>query len=226
MIRTAFPKNLKTASINRIETMAGSEHISTPANDSATAVVGIAASAGGFNALKTVLLELPADLLAAVLIVQHIAPQYPSHLAELLTPFSTLHIKQAVERDTLSKGTIYIAPPDKHLVVNVDKLLHLTRAEKVLYVRPSANVLFNSIAETFGDHAIGIVLTGMGSDGANGVKAIKSMGGKVIVQDQATSAFFSMPNAAISTGSVDEILPLNDITAALVRLLSSFNNEV
>ena len=119
----------------------------------------------------------------------------------------------------MEHGTVYIAPPDKHLLANADRTLSLTQSELVHFVRPSADLLFESVAAAFRERAIAVVLTGSGSDGAMGVKAIKKMGGTVIAQDEETSEFFSMPSAAISTGQVDFILPVDEIPQALVALV-------
>jgi two-component system chemotaxis response regulator CheB len=109
-------------------------------------------------------------------------------------------------------------PPNRHLLVNPDGSLSLSQSELVHFVRPSADLLFESVAASYKDRAIAVVLTGTGSDGVMGIQAIKKMGGTVIVQDQQTSEFFGMPGAAIQSGNVDFILPLDEI-AALVTLV-------
>jgi two-component system chemotaxis response regulator CheB len=130
-----------------------------------------------------------------------------------------LKVKQAEEGNRLSPGTAYIAPPNRHLLVNPDGTLSLSQSELVHFVRPSADLLFESVAASFKDRAIAVVLSGTGSDGSMGVKAIKKMGGTVIVQDEKTSEFFGMPGAAMQTGSVDFVLPLEEIPSALVTLV-------
>ena len=115
---------------------------------------------------------------------------------------------------------MYVVPPDHHLLVNADGSLSLTRTELVHFVRPSADLLFDSAAASFGPRAIGVVLTGTGSDGAFGVEAIKRVGGTVIAQDEATAEFFGMPGAAIKTGAVDFVLPLEQIPEALTSLVA------
>ena len=116
-------------------------------------------------------------------------------------------------------GRVFIAPPNRHLLVNSDATISLSQSELVHFVRPSADLLFESVAASYKDRAIAVVLTGSGSDGSMGVRAIKKMGGTVIVQDEKTSEFFGMPGAAIQTGSVDFILPLAEISPALVTLV-------
>jgi two-component system, chemotaxis family, protein-glutamate methylesterase/glutaminase len=130
-----------------------------------------------------------------------------------------LPVKEAREGDVLLAGTIAIAPPNKHLLVNPDGTLSLSSSELVHFVRPSADLLFESLAASYRDRAIAVVLTGSGADGGMGVRAIQKMGGTVIAQDQATSAFFGMPDTAIKTGCVDFILPLDEIAPALVTLV-------
>ena len=140
-------------------------------------------------------------------------------MAEILNRHSRLPIKLASDGDCLQPGAVFIAPPDRHLLVNADGSLSLSRTELVHFVRPSADLLFESVAASFRDRAIAVVLTGTGSDGATGVQAIKKMGGTVIVQDEGTAEFFGMPNAAIKTGAVDFILALNEIGPALTKLI-------
>ena len=140
-------------------------------------------------------------------------------MADILSRRTQLKVKQAEESDFLQAGTVYIAPPDRHLLVNQDGSLSLTQSELVHFVRPSADLLFESVAASHKESAIAVVLTGTGSDGAMGVQAIKKMGGTVIAQDQKSAEFFGMPGAAIQTGSVDFILPLEEIPPALVTLV-------
>ena len=182
-------------------------------------IVALASSAGGLTALSTVLSALPADFPATMVVVQHLDPRHRSLMADILERRTSLRVKQAAEGDCLEPSTIYIAPPDRHLLVNVDGTLSLSQSELVHFVRPSADLLFESVAASYRDRAIAVVLTGTGSDGVMGVQAIKKMGGTVIAQDEKTAEFFGMPGAAIHTGSVDFVLPLDEIGAALVTLV-------
>jgi two-component system chemotaxis response regulator CheB len=182
-------------------------------------IVAIAASAGGLTAQIKVLSTLPAEFPAAIAIVQHISPEHPSFMAEILSRRTDITVKQAQEGDDLTPGTAYIAPPNRHLLVNDDGTLSLSQSKLVHFLRPSADLLFESVAATYKERAIAIVLTGTGSDGAMGVEAIKKMGGTVIVQDVKTAEFPGMPSAAIQTGNVDFILPLDEISRVLVTLV-------
>jgi two-component system chemotaxis response regulator CheB len=191
----------------------------------ATDAVLVAASAGGLSALTSVLSELPADFSAAVAIVQHIEPHHRSMLAEILGRSCALPVTQAADGQRFEPGVVHVAPPDHHLLVDSDGSLTLTRTELVHFVRPSADLLFESGAASFGNRAIGIVLTGTGSDGSLGVEAIKRRGGIVLAQDEATSDFFGMPGAAIDSGAVDFVLPLEQIAEALISLVSERRGE-
>ncbi|HCF28341.1 MAG TPA: chemotaxis protein CheB [Cyanobacteria bacterium UBA11049] len=183
-------------------------------------LIAICASAGGLNALSQVLYALPGDFPAAIVIVQHVSPQHSSTIADILSRRTQLQVKFADVKDVLRPGTVYIAPPDQHLLVNSDNTLCLSRSELVHYVRPSADLLFESVAASFKQRAIAVILTGTGSDGAIGVRAIKQMGGKVIAQDRTTAEFFAMPEAAINTGDVDLVVPLNEIATKLINLVT------
>ena len=140
-------------------------------------------------------------------------------MADILSRRTVLQVKQAAEGESLCPGTVYIAPPNRHLLVNPDGTLSLSQSELVHFVRPSADLLFESVAASYRERAIAVVLTGTGSDGTMGVEAIKKMNGTVIAQDRETSEFFGMPSAAIHSGRVDFILPLNEIPTALVTLV-------
>jgi two-component system chemotaxis response regulator CheB len=138
-------------------------------------------------------------------------------MADILSRRTALEVKQAEEGDRLNPATAYIAPPDRHLLVNPDATLSLSQSELVHFVRPSADLLFESVAASFKDRAIAVVLSGTGSDGSMGVKAIKTMGGTVIAQDEKSSEYFGMPGAAAK--DADFVLPLEEIAPALVTLI-------
>jgi two-component system chemotaxis response regulator CheB len=182
-------------------------------------IVALAASAGGLTALSRVLAVLPADFPAVIVVVQHLDPRHRSLMADILSRRTSLRVKQAEEGEQVSPATVYIAPPNRHLLVNSNGTLSLTQSELVHFLRPSADLLFESVAASYRERAIAVVLTGTGSDGAMGVQAIKKMGGTVIAQDEESAEFFGMPSAAIHSGSVDFVLPLGEIPAALVTLV-------
>lgn len=182
-------------------------------------IVAVASSAGGLAALTSLLSGLPASFPASVLLVQHLDPRHRSLLADMLNRSTELPVKMAESGDRLTGGFVFVAPPNYHLLVDPGGTLSLTQSELIHFLRPSADVLFESVASSFPGRAIAVVLSGTGSDGARGVKAIKKTGGTVIAQDQDTSEFFGMPSAAIATGSVDIVLPLALIASALVALV-------
>jgi two-component system chemotaxis response regulator CheB len=187
---------------------------SAPAFD----VVAVAASAGGLLAINEILSNLPADFPAAILVVQHLDPRHRSLMADILARRTTLKVREAREGDRLAAGTVLVAPPDRHLLLNPDGSVSLSQSELVHFLRPSADLLFESVAASRRERAIALVLSGSGSDGAMGVRAIKKTGGTVIIQDQKTSQFSGMPWAAIQTGTADFILPLEEIAGALRSL--------
>lgn len=182
-------------------------------------IVAFAASAGGVFALAEVLGKLPADLPAAIVVVQHLDPRHLSQMPQIFGRRSNLPVVQASDRMQVLPGHVYLAPPDRHILIHHGGTVSLTQTELVNFVRPSADVLFESVAAAYGSRAIAVVLTGAGQDGSMGVTAIKKRGGTVLVQDEATSEFFGMPSAAIRTGIVDFVLSLDEIPAALVALL-------
>jgi two-component system, chemotaxis family, protein-glutamate methylesterase/glutaminase len=184
-------------------------------------VVALAASAGGLSALSEVLAALPSDFPAPIVLVQHLDPKHRSMMAEILGRRTKLQVRQAAEGDRIAPGGVWVAPPAHHLLVNGDGTLSLTRTELVHFVRPSADLMFESMAAGFRDRSIAVVLTGTGMDGEMGVRAVKSVGGTVIAQDQGTSDYFGMPGAAIKTGCVDFILPLDKIAGTLIALVLS-----
>ncbi|MFG2793051.1 chemotaxis protein CheB [Streptomyces sp. NPDC048419] len=184
-------------------------------------VVAVASSAGGIHALGALLGALDAELPVPLLIVQHLDPHHRTVIAEVLARRTEMNVKLAEDHERIVSGTVYIAPPDRHLLVRPGGLLDLTDSERVHFVRPSADLLFESVAAAYGPQAIACVLTGTGRDGAQGVDAVKSRGGTVIVQDPATSEFSGMPEAAVGTGPVDFVLPLEEIAAMIGELVDT-----
>lgn len=179
-------------------------------------LVAVVASAGGINALEQVLGPLPRDLDASVVVLLHLTPEHPSMLARVLGRRTGLAVREAADGDLLEAGTVFVAPPDAHLLVTADGALRLESSELVHYVRPSADVLLLSIAKEHEGRCLAIVLSGTGIDGAAGAAAVHVAGGRVLAQDEGTSQHFGMPGAAIAAGGVDEVLPLEEIGAAVI----------
>lgn len=184
-------------------------------------VAAVAASAGGVGAVGRLLADLAPDFPVPVVIVQHLDPRHETMIADVLGRQSTLRVKLAEHGEHLRVGTAYVAPPDHHLLVDADGLLTLSHSELVHFVRPSADLLFESIAGAYGDRAIACLLTGTGRDGATGVTAIHARGGTVIVEDPETADFTGMPRAAIATGEVDHVVPLGEIAALMSDLVGT-----
>lgn len=184
-------------------------------------IAAVAASAGGVVGLGRLLGDLREDFPIPIVIVQHLDPRHKTVIAEVLGRRSQLAVKLAEEGEIIKPGTVYIAPPDHHLLVGPGGMLTLTRSELVHFVRPSADLLFESVAGAYGDRALACLLTGTGRDGAMGVTAIHSRGGTVIVQDPATAEFAGMPRGAIATGEVDFVLPLEEIAAVMGHLVET-----
>ena len=167
----------------------------------------------------TILSKLPANFPAAIVIVQHLDPSHRSWMADILGRRTALTVKEAQNNEAIHPGTAYIAPPDRHLLVTNKGTLLLTETHVVQYVRPSADILFESVAVVYGSKAIGVILTGSGKDGATGAQILKHSGGIVIAQDEQSSQYFGMPSAAIETGSVDFVVPLEEISEKLLALV-------
>jgi two-component system chemotaxis response regulator CheB len=177
-------------------------------------VVAIAASTGGPAALAKVLSGLH-GLRASVLVVQHLHAEFVGGLVDWMTQVSPLPVRLARANEHLEPGAVYIGPGDLHLKLGPGHRIVLT-PEPVTLHRPSANELFRSVADHAGADGIGVVLTGMGSDGAAGMLALREAGGMTIAQDEATSAVFGMPGAAVHNGAVVKVVPLDQIAGAIL----------
>jgi len=182
-------------------------------------IIVIGSSAGGINALKEVLSRLPADLPAAVIIVQHLQSGRLTRLPQYLDRMSSLRVCLAEHGAALLPGLAYLAVPGKHIRIE-NKSLVLDNDEKLNYVRPSADILFISAARAYGSRVIGVILTGTGKDGAAGCQKIKEKGGVIIAQNEKSSQYFGMPLNAIETDCVDYILDIKEIAGKIVELVT------
>jgi two-component system chemotaxis response regulator CheB len=186
-----------------------------------TVVVAIASSTGGPAALQEVIPHLPADLNAAYLIVQHLPAGFTRSLASRLDHSSALTVREAQAGDALERGLVLIAPGGRHLELDAKGRVVLNDDPPLWGVRPAADVMMRAVAARFGPRALGVVLTGMGCDGALGVKAIKGAGGLCLAQDEASCVVYGMPRAAFETGVLAQVVPLPDMAAAIARQIAA-----
>lgn len=197
-----------------------SSKIEKPKLTTSLKTVVIASSTGGPKALSYIIPQIPKDFTAPIIVVQHMPEGFTSAFAERLKSISKLNVKEAEDGEKISLGNVYIAPAGFHTIINEEEKILLTRDKPIHGVRPAADKTMVSAANVFLNNTIGIVLTGMGKDGAVGVKRIKAVGGKNISQDENTSIIYGMPKAAYETGCVDEVLPLEKIPEGLIRMVS------
>ncbi|HYC01485.1 MAG TPA: chemotaxis protein CheB [Candidatus Limnocylindrales bacterium] len=180
-------------------------------------IIVIGSSAGGYRTLTRLMEELPADLPAAIFVVQHLTPDRDTRLASLLQKNTQLTVETARDGGDIARGTVYVAPPDHHLLVHGGRIRTVRGPRENLH-RPAVDVLFRSAAWEFGTRVIGVVLTGNLDDGSAGLSAIKTCGGLTVVQDPADALFPSMPAHALAATEVDHCVPLARMPQLLSRL--------
>jgi len=186
-------------------------------------VVAIGASTGGPRAIETILRALPADS-PGIVIVQHMPQEFTAAFADRLNQLCSIEVREARHGDPVGPGVALIAPGDRHMILRCDGAgysVQLKGGPPVHYQRPSVDVLFLSVARSVGPNAVGVLLTGMGSDGARGLSEMKAKGAHTIVQDEASSAVFGMPREAIRAGAAMEVLPLDEIAGAILRAVGA-----
>lgn len=170
------------------------------------------------HALKTVLQDLPVTFPLPVMIVQHLPATAGDSLPETLDRYCQVTVKQAEHGESPHPGFVYVAPPDYHLLVEIDRTFSLSVDQRVHYARPAIDVLFETAAEAYERALIGVVLTGANMDGSRGLQKIKELGGYAVVQDPATAESPVMPQAALRATTVDRVAPLEEIGAVLMGL--------
>jgi two-component system chemotaxis response regulator CheB len=187
-------------------------------------ILAITASTGGPAALSEIFKGLPDDFALPIVVVQHISPEFLPSLIEWLGTMTSMSVKTAVAGTRPQPRHIYFAPGDAHLRLTVNRRFELDRLTKAPYT-PSGDILLNSVSFAYGSNAMGVVLTGMGSDGARGLRAMNNAGAYTIAQDEATSVVFGMPQEAIAMNGVNAVLPIQEIARVIVSL-NSDNSEI
>ena len=182
--------------------------------------IGIGASAGGLEALQNLVNHIPTNTNFAYIVAQHLSPTYKSLLVELLSKDAPIKIKAAEDGELIEANTMYICPPNKNIVVDEDKILLLETKEISYGPKPSVNLLFESIANAKKNKSIGIILSGTGSDGSRGIRAIKSEDGFTIAQQPMNAKYDGMPNSAINTGNIDLILDTEVMITEIIEILN------
>lgn len=186
--------------------------------DGTVEVVAIATSTGGPAALHLILAALPANFPVPILIVQHISPGFTGGFSRWLDAASRLRVKLAEDGESLAGGTAYVAGEDRHLCVSPARRIRLSSAPEVGGFRPSGTPLFQTVAAAYGRSALAVILTGMGRDGVEGLRAIRKAGGRTIAESEATAVIYGMPAAAVDAGLADFVLPLGQVISTLVGL--------
>ncbi len=207
LVRTVQPRRVdKTATAPR----------RSPAPPRKTIIIG--SSTGGPNALYQVLPDLPADIPASMLVVQHMPPSFTKSLADRLNQLSEVEVREASAGDTLVAGRVLVAPGDYHMTVSPDGKIRLNQEAPVLGLRPAVDVTMKSAASVYGEATIGVILTGMGSDGTKGAAAIRSAGGRVTTQDEASCIVYGMPRSVVESGNSDAIVTLPRMAHEILRM--------
>ncbi len=228
-------KNLKTILVSKIEAVSKSNpnvlvpkaisklrpsNIKNNISDTAASkVVVIGASTGAPRIITNILQEIPKDVAAGFLIVQHMSKEFISSFAERLNEVSQLHVKQAAENDLIQEGVALLAPGDMHMEVTSSHRIKLNQGPKRFGVRPAVNVTMVSASEVFGANTVGVILSGMGQDGAFGMKMIKKRHGFTLAQNESSSVVFGMAKAANELGAVDKMINADDLAQEIIKVI-------
>jgi two-component system chemotaxis response regulator CheB len=236
VIRAASKANIKKKDVYRYKSNGAAAQKAKPAKkkksgDSKTRVstdkiITIGASTGGTEAIKQVLLEMPADC-PGILICQHMPPKFTTSFAARLNSLCKMEVKEAEDGDRVMLGRVLIAPGNHHMLLKrsgAEYFVKIKDGPMVHHQRPSVDVLFKSVARSAGKNAVGVILTGMGSDGADGMVDLKQSGAITIAQNEASSVVFGMPREAIRRGVVDYTLDINDVAGQLMDIVEELKN--
>jgi two-component system, chemotaxis family, protein-glutamate methylesterase/glutaminase len=200
-----------------------------PPADRRIDILAIGTSTGGPNALVEVIPRLPKDFPIPTVIVQHMPPLFTRLLAERLNAQSELTVKEAEAGKPVEAGQVWVARGDHHMTVSrngTEVLLNLDQEPPENSCRPAVDVLFRSVAQTYGSNVLAVVMTGMGSDGVRGAAHIRDAGGEILVQDEASSVVWGMPGAVVSAGLADRISPLSEISQAVIRRVNASRRRI
>jgi two-component system chemotaxis response regulator CheB len=232
-----FIKKIKLLSKIQVITHLGGKHAARKAHEAKTAplpvfsrtasdwLVAIASSTGGPEALSVILSVLPSSFPCPVVIAQHNTDGFIPGMVEWLRGISKMTIRMAKEGDALVPGTVYVSPSERHMQITPDKrVAFIERHPKDRY-RPSCDILLSSVASVYKANSLGVILTGMGSDGAGGMQQIKNAGGTTIAQDEKSSIVFGMPKVAFDSGCIDKVLPLDKIAEELLSVVAGRTHE-
>lgn len=193
-----------------------------PQGKTKISIVVIGASTGGPKALQDVLPRLPKNFPCGVIVVQHMLPLFTASFAERMNELSQMEVKEAKDGDQIKPGIVLVAPGGSHLKVKRwpgdDAYIKLTKEPAMLHM-PSVDIAMESVAHAFSDHVLGVIMTGMGQDGKDGIKAIRDAKGRTIAQNEETSVIFGMPKAAIESGCIDKIVPLGRMAEEIINML-------
>lgn len=189
-------------------------------NEDFKSIIAIGTSTGGPRALQSLIPSIPEDISASIVIVQHMPPKFTKSLAERLNAISKLNVKEAEQGEVLKKGWAYIAPGDYHMRIEkqgTNLVIKLNQDPKVMGLRPTVDIMMSSVSRISNYSKIGIILTGMGSDGSKGIIEMKKNKSYTIAQDESSSVVYGMPRAAIEAGGIDEILSLDEIPKRIIN---------
>ncbi|MFW5972213.1 MAG: protein-glutamate methylesterase/protein-glutamine glutaminase [Bacillota bacterium] len=195
------------------------DKISKKSTQSKYPIVAIGTSSGGPKALKAILPVFPANFPAAMLIVQHMPAGFTASFANRLNQSSSIKVKEAVHGDKMSPGLALLAPGDFHMEVDSKGEVNLNQSPKKWSVRPCVDYMLKTVANNFTDRVIGVILTGMGNDGADGMEVVKNNGGYGIIEDRSTALVYGMPGATIAKEAYDEVIPLHQIPFRIIEII-------
>jgi two-component system chemotaxis response regulator CheB len=215
------PAQLRARRARRAEVQPTRERPQKAEVQEGKSIVVIGASTGGPGIVSEIMSRLPADLPAGVVIVQHMPEGFTKSFAERLNGVSKIPVREAKEGDAVMAGAALLAPGDYHMMVKPTRRIELNKSPKRFGVRPAINMAMVSASEVYGSRTVGVLLTGMGHDGAFGMKMIKRRGGRTAGQDEASSVVFGMAKAAVEMDAVDKLLPADMIADEIVRMVRS-----